>query len=240
VSQGDMQMRRTKLLLASAALILAYCSPAVAQAPAQNAQQPFASTAAQASVTQQPPQADNVVQPEQPMSLGDLARMYRAKKDSQPKAVKIFDDDNMVRAPHKGDVAPEFARSHGSSSSNSRGQVTLLDFWATWCGPCRHALPGLKQLQSAYGSEQLKVISVSEDENEDDWQAFVDKNGMDWEQRRDENHRMMRQYGANALPTYILIGGDGTILQQWVGDDENQSLVNRLGPEVDRALGKRS
>ena len=80
------------------------------------------------------------------------------------------------------------------------------------------------------------MVSVSEDEDEAGWRSFVDANGMNWEQRLDAGHELMRKYGASALPTYVLIGKDGTILQQWVGEDPNQSLVDRLGPDVQRAL----
>jgi thiol-disulfide isomerase/thioredoxin len=228
-----------RLLLASAMLILAFSGRAAAQVPAQQSSQTPTANVAQVPSSQQPAQSNNFIQPEQPVSLGDLARMLRAKKNSQAKAVKIFDDDNMPRAPHKGDVAPEFAESHGASS-NSRGKVILLDFWATWCGPCRHSLPGLKQLQRVYGSDRLKVISISEDEDEDAWHEFVDENRMNWEQRLDDHHEMMRRYGANALPTFILIGSDGKVLQQWVGDDEDQSLVDRMRPDLESALAKKS
>jgi thiol-disulfide isomerase/thioredoxin len=173
-----------------------------------------------------------IIQPDQPMSLGEFARRERAKKSSQTKAVKIFDDDNMPRAPlNTGDKAPDFA---GQGSANSP-KITLLDFWASWCGVCREALPGLKQLRAAYG-DRLQVISVDEDDDEGAGQDFAAQNQMTWTQRFDANHQMMRQYGASALPTYVLIGRDGRVVQQYVGDDPGEPLVERLGPDLKKSL----
>src|SRR5580704_10125068 len=55
----------------------------------------------------------------------------------------------------------------GDVARLASGKITILDFWATWCGPCRHALPGLKQLQSVYGGNNVEVVSISEDEDQD-------------------------------------------------------------------------
>jgi thiol-disulfide isomerase/thioredoxin len=214
-------MRKNSFLLTLAVgpLMLTLSSVAVAQdAPQQAAQKA-------------PP--DGIFQPEQPMSLGELARLSRAKKTSQPKAVKIFDDENMPRAPiSAGEKAPDIA-GRGSSAG---GKVTLLDFWATWCGPCRHALPGLKQLEAAYRGDQLEVISISEDEDEGAWHDFIAQNHMNWTQRIDQNHQMMRQFGASSLPTYILIGKDGKVLQQYVGDDPGEPILERIGPDLKNGL----
>jgi cytochrome c biogenesis protein CcmG, thiol:disulfide interchange protein DsbE len=198
------------------------------------------STAATAAVTTPSPRpnaassaATEFIPPEQPLTLGELARRERARKGSQPKAVKIFDDENMPRAPiSSGEKAPGFA-DQGSSSS---GKLTLLDFWATWCGPCRHALPGLKQIQSVYGGDQLEIISVSEDDDEDAWHNFVAQNDMTWTQRLDTGHQMMRQYGASALPTYVLIGKDGAVVNQYVGDDPDVPIIERIGPDLKKSL----
>jgi thiol-disulfide isomerase/thioredoxin len=171
------------------------------------------------------------IEASQPASVADLARASRARKATQAKSVKIFDDQNMPHAPiAEGQQAP------GYSSGSSGGRVTLIDFWATWCGPCRHALPGLKQLQSIYGSDQIEVISVSEDEDEDQLRSFVANNGMNWTQKRDEGHQMMHEYGATALPTYVLIGKDGHVVKQWVGDAEDQTLVDRMGDDLKSSL----
>ena len=181
--------------------------------------------------------ATELILPEQPMTLGELARRERARKSTQPKSVKIFDDENMPRAPiSTGEKAPGFADS-GSSSS---GKVTLLDFWATWCGPCRHALPALKQIQSVYGSDQLEIISVSEDDDEGAWHDFVAQNQMTWTQRLDADHQMMRQYGASALPTYVLIGKDGAVVNQYVGDDPEVPIIERIGLDLKKSLDGKS
>jgi thiol-disulfide isomerase/thioredoxin len=108
----------------------------------------------------------------------------------------------------------------------------LLDFWASWCGPCRNALPGLKRLQSFYGSDQLQVISISADDDEDDWRAFVKAHNMNWEQRLDSNGSLRAQYGVNAFPTYILLGKDGKILERLEGEDPEESIAERLGPTL--------
>jgi thiol-disulfide isomerase/thioredoxin len=201
--------------------------PAAALSAAPSASAPSAN-AANASTTY-------LIEPEQAMTLGEVARRERARRSTQPKSVKIFDDENMPRAPiSAGEKAPGFA--DAGSGSSSSGKVTLLDFWATWCGPCRHALPGLKQIQSVYGSDQLEIISVSEDDDEGAWHEFVVQNQMTWTQRLDANHQMMRQYGANALPTYVLIGKDGAVVNHYVGDDPDMPIIERIGPDLKKSL----
>jgi thiol-disulfide isomerase/thioredoxin len=234
-------MRASSLLLAATVLTMTFSGSALAQDVPLHASQPaphyVSNTSAQPPAPSQSSQnasRDNlVVMDPAPISLGEMARLARAKKASQAKSVKIFDDENMPRAPlSSGEKAPGFA----GQSSSSGGKVTLLDFWATWCGPCRHALPGLKQLQAIYGADKVEVISISEDEDEGTWQSFVAQNRMNWTQRLDSDHQMMRQYGASSLPTYVLIGKDGNVVQQYVGDDPGEPILERMGPELKRTL----
>jgi thiol-disulfide isomerase/thioredoxin len=236
-------MRKRLFLLAAGTLILALPHAAVAQTPDRQPPSSAFQNPSQPSTT--PPNADSAAadsyssQPDQPLSLGEVARLARASKKSQVKATKIFDDDNMPRAPL---VAGEKAPGLGSQGPSSRqgssggGKVTLLDFWATWCGPCRRSLPGLKELASSYGGNNLEIISVSEDEDEDAWHTFVVDNDMTWTQRLDADHEMMRQYGASSLPTYVLVGRDGNVVQQYVGYDPGESLADRIGPDLKKSL----
>lgn len=206
-------------------------SPPSSSSSASSSASPAVSSSARATAAGAT--STEFIEPEQPMTLGELARRERARKSSQPKSVKIFDDENMPRAPvSTGEKAPGF----GDQGSSSSGKLTLLDFWATWCGPCRHALPGLKQIQSVYGGDQLEIISVSEDDDEDAWHNFVAQNDMTWTQRLDSDHQMMRQYGASALPTYVLIGKDGAVVNQYVGDDPDVPIIERIGPDLKKRL----
>ena len=179
---------------------------------------------------------------EQPTSLGDLARLERARKLNQPKAGKVYDDDNFLRT-SLHEKSPEAA---GASSPGQdvpltelRGKVVVLDFWASWCGPCRQALPKLKQLQSTYSGEDFVVISVSEDDDEGTWRAFVSQHGMTWQQQFDGNGKVARRYGVEALPTYVLLGRDGNVIDRYEGEAPGVSIVERIGPDLRKALEAR-
>ncbi|HTP42949.1 MAG TPA: TlpA disulfide reductase family protein [Candidatus Acidoferrum sp.] len=209
---------------------IARAQQGTAPAPAEDAATKSAPPAPLA--TPPAPQNNLVADGNQPASLGDLARLARAKKQSEPKAMKVIDDENMPRGGvYIGGSAPDSS----SSLARSGGKLTLLDFWASWCGPCRESLPDLKRFQSAFGSDQVEVISVSEDRDEHTWNNFVAQNGMTWQQRFDAGGESARRYGVNAFPTYILIDGNGTVLQRYEGEDPEQSLVDRIGPEVKKA-----
>jgi thiol-disulfide isomerase/thioredoxin len=184
------------------------------------------------------------------MSLADMARAARAKRqtDTKPaaKVPKVLDDDNMPRGVYAADAAPAGPSTPGSQPEGSpasgspfpefRGKVILLDFWASWCGPCRRSLPSLKRLQAVYGSADFVVISISEDDDEATWRAFVSSNQMTWPQRFDSNGSIQQQYGVKALPTYVLLGRDGSVLQKFVGEAPAESIVERIGPDLKASL----
>jgi thiol-disulfide isomerase/thioredoxin len=239
-----------KLLISFVATALcgiALSSPALAQDPTQNAPQPARKSATQAPASQQQSTADS---PDQPISVADMARAARAKKqtDTKPatKTAKLLDDDNMPRGVYAADASPVKAAARGSQTPISpasgalfpefRGKVILLDFWASWCGPCRSALPNLKRLQAVYGSPDFVVISISEDDDESVWRAFVSSHNMTWPQRLDSDGSIQSQFGVNALPTYVLLGRDGSVLQKFVGEAPAESIVERIGPDLKASL----
>jgi thiol-disulfide isomerase/thioredoxin len=244
-------MLRPRRLVAVGAgfLVLALSSRVYGQVAAQGGSQSAAKTAGQSSSapatstststsasTAANALADKPTPGNEAVSLGELARIARAKKQAAAKGVKVLDDDNFQRANYPAEEKAPSGGANGSSdaqgsASQAHGKLVLLDFWATWCGPCRSALPGLKRLQAAYG-EQLQVISISADDDEEAWRGFVASHDMRWEQRFDADGRMREQYAVHSLPTYILLGADGKVVQRLVGEDPAQSIAERLGPSL--------
>jgi thiol-disulfide isomerase/thioredoxin len=243
-------MRMRLIPLAVAVLWWAGYSSARSQEPAQNAAQPTAKSATQASASQQPLQQASSDTVDQPVSLADLARTARSKKqiDAKPaaKSSKILDDDNMPRGIYDADSPPAKLAALGPQAQSSsavgspfpefRGKVVLLDFWASWCGPCRSALPNLKRLQAVYGGGDFVVVSISEDDEESDWRTFVASHNMTWPQRLDADSSLQHQFGVNALPTYVLLGRDGAVAQKFVGEEMAESIVERIGPDLKKTL----
>jgi thiol-disulfide isomerase/thioredoxin len=184
---------------------------------------------------------DPTLQGQEGMSLADAARLARANKANAAKPVKNYDDDNFPRSTpivksKVDDNAPVNHSIQDLPLDEMRGKVVLLDFWASWCGPCRASLPKVRQLNSIYSGDEFMVVSVSEDESEATWQGFVSQHQMTWTQRFDGNSSLMRQYQVQGLPTFVLLGRDGKEVQRYIGEDPGQSIIERAGPEIKRAL----
>jgi thiol-disulfide isomerase/thioredoxin/Tfp pilus assembly protein PilF len=97
------------------------------------------------------------------------------------------------------------------------GRVVLIDFWATWCGPCNEELPHMKKIAKEFAGEPLVIISVSWDSDEAKWKAFIDKNEMTWVQYRDADHRLSNTFGVQAIPHYFTIDSDGVLTAEMLG-----------------------
>ncbi|HYG97954.1 MAG TPA: redoxin domain-containing protein [Terriglobales bacterium] len=108
------------------------------------------------------------------------------------------------------------------------GKVVVLDFWATWCPPCRASVPELKGLLKKYSREKLVLISISADKDEDTCRKFVAEKNMDWPQIFDADHVLIDRFNVNAFPTYLVVDGEGVVKKKIAGMDPQQSVAARI------------
>jgi thiol-disulfide isomerase/thioredoxin/Flp pilus assembly protein TadD len=101
------------------------------------------------------------------------------------------------------------------------GRVVLIDFWATWCGPCNEELPHMKKIAKEFAGQPLVIISVSWDSDETKWKNFIDKNEMTWVQYRDADHHLSNLFSINSIPHYFTIDSDGVLTAEMMGSGSN-------------------
>ena len=97
--------------------------------------------------------------------------------------------------------------------NNPANRYIILDFWATWCSPCRESIPELQALYTEYHDKGLEIYSVSEDVTEKNWKNFLPESGMNWINVRDthpgrDDKSMWTEYALRGIPTMLIIDGE--------------------------------
>ena len=147
---------------------------------------------------------------------------YLAMLAGNPDTVHVNFISNTINIAKKYTIGSSYTDFEGMKPDNTSarlssfiqpGKYTLIDFWASWCGPCRAAIPKVKQLLEQ-NSDKLQVVSVSVDEKEDKWREAEKKEAMPWQQlwlNNEQNEMATGAYAVNAIPRLVLIDGDGKI-----------------------------
>jgi cytochrome c biogenesis protein CcmG/thiol:disulfide interchange protein DsbE len=117
-------------------------------------------------------------------------------------------------------AAPAFTLTNLDGKSVSladfRGKVVVLDFWATWCPPCKREIPDFIDLQKEYGSQGVQIVGIALDEP-DKVQAFARQNGMNYPVLLGSDEVSMRYGGIEGIPTTFIIDKSGKIVDKFEG-----------------------
>jgi thiol-disulfide isomerase/thioredoxin len=149
---------------------------------------------------------------------------------NRQRALRYIDRPELARAR----MAPPFSVTTMDgkqiSMDDLQGKVVLLDFWATWCGPCREALPHIRNVSKKFAGEPLVILSVSLDSDEQKWKKFVAENEMTWPQYRDGGFTgsVAKLFAVTAIPHTFTIDADGVLQEEHIGDASIEGKLKKL------------
>ena len=138
-----------------------------------------------------------------------------------------------------GDVAPSISAQNLSGETEKledyRGQTTLIDFWATWCGPCRESIPDLVVLAEELPEDQFEIVSVSVDWDVDTVIQFQDSTPMPWTNWYiGPASDILKTWAVSGYPTYILLDRQGKVVARthYLNDDLKE-LIRATATQID-------
>lgn len=156
----------------------------------------------------------------------------RATERPRPSGLEALGDG----APPVGRRAPDFSLpllGGGTFSLHSaRGKPVVLNFWASWCAPCREETPMLVRLHKVYGPRGVQFVGVDSQDQTADARAFAAQYHVDYPLVRLDDDRLIDAYGIPGLPTTVFIGADGIVAGKvvggFVGPEGEKLLIARL------------
>ena len=113
-----------------------------------------------------------------------------------------------------GQMAPDIelpGRGGVIKLSELKGKAVYLDFWASWCGPCKQSFPWMNEMQAKYGAKGLQVLAVNLDQKPEDAAGFLQQNKADFLIAMDPAGQSAQKYNVKGMPSSLLIGRDGKV-----------------------------
>lgn len=151
-------------------------------------------------------------------TVKEYAKYVQGVKEKKISEAKSADDASLL---NPGKMAPVFEelgvdRKTTYSLASLKGKVVLIDFWASWCGPCRKENPNVVKTYEKYKNDGFTVMSVSLDTDKDKWNAAIKQDKLTWDNHVSDlggwNSRVGKMYGVNSVPFTVLIDQEGKII----------------------------
>jgi len=159
-----------------------------------------------------------------------FVKMKPEDDPNRQRALRYISEPELARAR----MAPPFSITTTDGQRVSldelKGKAVLIDFWATWCAPCREALSHMREIAKKFEGQPLVVLSVSLDDDEQKWKDFVANNGMTWPQYRDGGFKgsIATLFAVRAIPQTFTIDADGVLQDQHIGDAAIEGKLKKL------------
>lgn len=142
--------------------------------------------------------------------------------------------NGMIPAPQEGFLAPDFElvtlEGEIVSLSNLRGKIVLVNFWASWCPPCRSEMPAMQKIYQEHGPDDFVILAVNNTRRDtlSDVENFVTEQGLTFPILLDSNGQVSSLYQVHSLPTSFFIDRDGIIYEIIIGGMNETLLITRF------------
>lgn len=148
-------------------------------------------------------------------------------------ASALIPADKANTAPHQTVALPEYQTNQNMSLEMEKGQVILVDFWASWCGPCRASFPWMTSMQEKYKTQGLKVIAINLDQEKEQALDFLKEFKPGFTVLFDTEAQLPEDFGVIGMPTSFLIDRHGKLRATHVGfhindTDEYETAIAEL------------
>lgn len=170
--------------------------------------------------------------------LGFLAGMgmvyILARGQNTPKISEIYGDSSEIETIKIGSLAPPFELDSLNGTrklDDYRERIVLINFWATWCGPCRLEMPLFQKMADKY-PEDLVVLAVNAQDTKEDILGFMNELSINFDVLLDVNGQVHKQYLVRGFPTTIFVDKDGVVKIQHIGlitEKQMMTYLNDLG-----------
>ncbi|GAA4439241.1 TlpA disulfide reductase family protein [Ravibacter arvi] len=164
--------------------------------------------------------ANNFLNSQQDLPVLEALADKLQKENPNPKYAQAFIAGvKRIKGISVGDLAPEFSLSDPDGKavtlSSLRGKYVLLDFWASWCGPCRRENPNVVKLYDRYKSKNFEIYGVSLDKDKEKWIQAIKDDNLTWVHGSDLkywNSNVAAMYGVNGIPATYLLDQEGRVI----------------------------
>ena len=140
---------------------------------------------------------------------------------------------NPERIPKVGDKIADFSlpdvNGEMVNTKDLRNKIVLIDFWASWCGPCRKKHPKMKKIYDNYKNDGFEIIGVSTDTNMKHWKKAIATDSLDWinlNENKGYKGKVTSRYNIQALPTTYLIDNNGVIISKDISLEELEDYLS--------------